>query len=42
MKKQKLKEKPKKNSTFKTVHYIDSGDDNEEIKEDIALITTKF
>lgn len=36
----KMEKQEREEQTFKTVHYIDSGDDDEEIKEGIALITT--
>jgi len=38
MKKQELEEKPKKNLAFKIIHHVDS-DDDDEMEEDIALIT---
>jgi hypothetical protein len=38
MEKQELEEKPKKNLAFKIVHHIDDDD----VKEDIALITRQF
>jgi len=41
MEKQELNKKPNKNLTFKTMHHVDSDDDNE-VEEDIALITNQF
>jgi hypothetical protein len=38
MEKQELEEKPKKNLAFKIIHHIDDDD----VKEDIALITRQF
>ena len=42
MKNQELEEKPKKNLAFKTVYHVDSDDDDDEMKENITLITRKF
>ena len=41
MEKQELEEKPKKNLAFKIIHHVDS-DDDDEVEEDIAPITTQF
>jgi len=42
MEKQELDKKPNKNLTFKTMHHVDSDDDDDEVEEDIALITNQF
>ena len=39
IKKQELKDKPKKKLAFKTVHYVEYDD---EVEKDIALITRQF
>ncbi|KAJ6893871.1 hypothetical protein NC652_027827 [Populus alba x Populus x berolinensis] len=41
MKKQELDKKPNKNLTFKTIHHVDS-DDDDEMEEDIAPITSQL
>jgi hypothetical protein len=40
-KKQEPEEKPKKNLAFKIIHHVDDNDDDE-VEEDIALITRQF
>jgi hypothetical protein len=42
LQKHELQEKSKNNLAFKTVHHIDSDDDEEEVEKDIALITRQF
>ena len=44
MEKQELEKKPKKNLVFKIIHHVnsDDGDDEDEMEEDIALITRQF
>jgi divalent metal cation (Fe/Co/Zn/Cd) transporter len=43
MEKQELEKRLKKNLAFKTIHHVDSDDDEEEeLDEDITLITRQY
>ena len=43
MENQELEKRPNKNLAFKTIHHIDSDiSDDDEVEEDIALITRQF
>jgi len=43
MEKQELERRPNKNLALKTIHHIDSDNgDDDEVEEDITLITRQF